>query len=367
MKILIPMLSKYARHGGVTQFLSNFIYGSAEESNVELYDHSGILNDRFRVTVFGKVQNFVRRVVLVRSMLTFPMKVGRYNHVFLNPSLGRQSMKREMFYARCCVEKKVNFSVFFHGWSWEFVESIEQDSQLLQSYVHLLNSANNIFVLASDFKRKLVDWGVSDKLICLEKTTVNDDFIPDSIPTKTEENYLKVLFLARIDREKGVFEAVDAFSKHVEKYPDSTFSIAGDGDCLQELKDYVRDNGVSNVEFVGFADEALKRKLLLEHDVFLFPTYYPEGMPICIFEAMAYGLTIITRPVGGIKDYFEEGKMGTLLPSKNPVDYAEALSYLADNVNIRRATSEYNNNYAKENVASSVVGRRILKKLLNDE
>lgn len=46
-------------------------------------------------------------------------------------------------------------------------------------------------------------------------------------------------------------------------------------------------------------------------------------MPTVVLEAMAFGLPVVTRAVGGLCDFFEDGKMGRITNSMNPMDYAK--------------------------------------------
>jgi glycosyltransferase involved in cell wall biosynthesis len=50
---------------------------------------------------------------------------------------------------------------------------------------------------------------------------------------------------------------------------------------------------------------------LFDCDIFFFP-FYGEGMPISVLEAMAFSMPVITRNVGGIKDFFINGEMVSL-------------------------------------------------------
>ena len=51
--------------------------------------------------------------------------------------------------------------------------------------------------------------------------------------------------------------------------------------------------GTKNINYIGFANEEKKEKLLIEHDVFCLPSKLNEGSPVSIIEALAYSLPII--------------------------------------------------------------------------
>ena len=73
---------------------------------------------------------------------------------------------------------------------------------------------------------------------------------------------------------------------------------------------------------------------------------------------MSYGLPVITRPVGGIKDFFQNGKMGFITESKNPYDFAFFIEKIITNSKLRLQISNYNYNYAKEHFwAEKVISR----------
>jgi glycosyltransferase involved in cell wall biosynthesis len=268
-------------------------------------------------------------------------------------------MHREMYFAKGCIKAGIPFSIFFHGWDWAFSELLDSNSKLRSRYVKLINSSDNIFVLGLSFKDKLVSWGVNENKIYLEKTMVDDDFIPKNPNEFSDKKSIKLLFLSRVTKSKGIFQAVDAFNLHLQANSTSSFTIAGTGEDLEELREYVRSKNVRNINFVGFADDVMKRKLMSNHDVFILPSY-SEGMPISIFEAMSYGLTVITRPVGGIPDYFVEGEMGFSIESLEPVDFAKALNTVVKDIDLRERVSFFNRKYILENVSSSVISNRLL-------
>jgi len=362
MKIYTPVLTRYARHGGVTQFLSNLIGWSLKSNGqYQIFDHTGEVKANFKVNTFSTWKSYVRKISLIWHMIFFASKLKSVDHVLLNPSLGKKSMHREMYYAKKCVMQGKEFSIFFHGWNWEFAAALDTDKNLRAEYISLINHASNIFVLANAFKNKLVSWGGHENKIHLAKSMVNNSLIPEQYNTEFSPTSLKILFLSRVTKSKGIFEAVDAFKLHLTHSPESQFTIAGTGEDLDGLKEYIKVNNIENITFVGFADEEMKRDLMRSHDVFILPSY-SEGMPISIFEAMAFGLTIITRPVGGIPDFFNSN-MGFLIDSLLPEDFSSAMNMIVNDKGLKVKVAQYNHKYVIENVTSDIVSQTIMSKL----
>src|SRR3712207_2970921 len=85
----------------------------------------------------------------------------------------------------------------------------------------------------------------------------------------------------------------------------------------------------------GYVRGADKIAALRTADVYLFPTEYGEGLPISILEAMAMQLQVVTRPVGGIADFFVDGEMGFVSDSVDPTVFADLVERLIDDRQLR--------------------------------
>ena len=82
-------------------------------------------------------------------------------------------------------------------------------------------------------------------------------------------------------------------------------------------------------------------------------------MPTSVLEAMAFGLPIISRPVGGLCDFFKNGKMGELIASHNPEEYANAVDKYFNNITLAKEISRSNHKYAKKHFLASSVAKNI--------
>ena len=63
------------------------------------------------------------------------------------------------------------------------------------------------------------------------------------------------------------------------------------------------------------------------HDLFVFPSLV-EGMPLCLLEAMASGMPVVTTDTCGMADVIEDGRNGLLVKPVDAASFAEAVARL---------------------------------------
>ena len=168
-----------------------------------------------------------------------------------------------------------------------------------------------------------------------------------------------ILYLARIERAKGIYESIQVHRILEEKYRNIKLLIAGDGQELENVRELIKRRNIKNIEILGYVEGKNKRELFINSDIYLFPTSHGEGMPNSVLEAMAFGLPIITRRVGGLKDFFVDGKMGFSTESNNPKDLANLTEKLIVDKDLRKSIAHYSYQYAQENFLASKVVKRI--------
>lgn len=146
------------------------------------------------------------------------------------------------------------------------------------------------------------------------------------------------LFMARLLMEKGVRDFAEAARALKPKYPQVRFALLGRLDanphCITraELDSWL---AAGFVEHWGETPDV--RGYLAEAHVFVLPTYYLEGVPRSIQEAMATGRPIITTDMPGCRDTVEHGVNGFLVPPRDPGTLADAMeSYIRDPVLMKR-------------------------------
>jgi glycosyltransferase involved in cell wall biosynthesis len=114
------------------------------------------------------------------------------------------------------------------------------------------------------------------------------------------------------------------------------------------------------LEFPGFVDLEVKRKLMAAADLFVLPSTL-EGCPISLLEAMAAGRPVVASRVGGIPELVRSSKQGTLVPAKDPEALARAIQDLATDERRRDEIGTYNRTFAKDELSWTRAAERTLE------
>ncbi len=289
--------------------------------------------------------------------------------IHLNPSIEFVSMIRDSIYLRTAKWFGIKVLFFIRGWDDEYFNHNIKKGPLSKYYLKSLKMADRIIVLSKDFKDKLINLGIDKNKIDILSTMVETNKFYTKKDFSPPYN---LLFLARFDKKKGLYETVEAMKYILKVYPDTKLYLVGDGPEFVNIKNYVMENGLNNsIILTGYLKGEEKYKIYKKAHVFIFPSY-TEGFPNVILEAMAAGLPIVTTPVGGLKYAFSEGINGCLIKSMppDPKEIADKVIYLLSHPQIMDKISENNKREAKTKYDISVVLEKIkriyLDMLLNE-
>lgn len=304
---------------------------------------------RFRKNIIASVIAFIYKYIsFIIKLISF-----KPDNILVNVSLKRGFFSRNI-YVRIAKIFKARIITFIHGW--------DDTSEWMLNHKkgkYLIDSSETVIVLASQFKEKLIASGCKSN-IHLTTTKVDDKLVKDFNISAKNYNSKNILFLARIEAAKGIYIALDAIKALQKKDPEITLRVAGTGEELEKAQQYAKTNDIKAI-FLGRLSGTPLIEEFSNAAIYILPTTHGEGMPTSVLESMAFGLPIITRPVGGTCDFFIDGKMGKLIESLDAQDYINALEEILYNPEKQKEISVYNYNYAKEKFYASKVAQELEK------
>lgn len=130
------------------------------------------------------------------------------------------------------------------------------------------------------------------------------------------------VFIARIMREKGIEQYLDAAKALRKKYPYTRFHICGN--CEQAYEQTLRtlqDDGT--VIYHGLVDDIAAMHAGCACTV--HPTFYPEGMSNVLLESCACARPIITTDRAGCREIVDNGINGYVVRQRDSADLIEKL------------------------------------------
>ena len=308
-----------------------------------LYKILQIENFFLEVNLFIIKSSFPSFIGIFLKYFQFILTILKYDVIHLNPSLNRKAVIRDAIFASIVLLSFKKLVIYWHGWDDNFEKKLKKSFFLTKLFDLTFNKAHLSIVLGEVFKSKLYNLGCKNRIV-VETNAAESKYI-ESIRIKEIERdqVINLLFIARLEKAKGIYIAIETLELLNKKDRKFHLTIAGTGSEDNEIIKIAEQN--DRINFVGYVEEQEKHEVLKNADIMFFPTFYPEGMPLTLLEGIMYGLPIITRPEGGITDIVTHRENGYLTSSKNAEDFKDIILKLTqDNSNFKRISS---NNFKK--------------------
>jgi len=312
--------------------------------------------------VLGRSADLLRLHRLIRA--------ERPDLIHHNSSLDLRALLRDVPLARLARFHKIPIFMKFHGTSRFVLSSTNPFVASLRN--SLFRNVDCIGVLSEVEKDELgrACPPVADR-VAVVKNILAEEF---GNVERCEAPAPTVLFISRFIREKGMFDLLRAVPEVLKKCPDVHFTFVGSGSDEGAFEQEVRRlhlNGavervphVSNLETLTFYSSAW---------MFVFPTTFPEGMPMVVAQAMAAGVPIITTPTRFSRSYMREGDHCLYIGYNDPDSIAKQICLLVRDKNLRERMSVNNRGLTGLFSAQQVAGEfvrlyeRMLKRGWNAE
>ena len=200
----------------------------------------------------------------------------------------------------------------------------------------MLAAARLVLVRSRSLARALAELGCPNEKIRLQRTGIPLEEIPFRARLWPNDGAWNFLQAGRLIEKKGFKTSLRAFAAFQQKNPAASFTIAGEGPMLEELRALTHELGIEKrVQFAGFLSQAQLREQFYASHIFLHPSELgadgnQEGVPNGMLEAMASGLPVFATNHGGIPEAVENGASGVLVEERDHAALAAALSTWTD-------------------------------------
>jgi len=285
--------------------------------------------------------------VLIKQVAQLAPAIG-YIHIFypVCPGLGKLYRRGDeictrpfglgcipMMYLRRCCSARHPRSVY----------NIMQQTKL---YLSSYKTLPRIVVASSYMKELMIQNGMEGERVKI----LPPHFISNSNGTEAttpDPNNRNILFVGRLDYEKGIPYLLKAFRTVPQPY---RLIIAGDGSLRSNYIQLAKDLGVADkVQFTGWLSDEELEKAYQRCIATVMPTIMPEPFGKVGIEAMTHGRPVVAFDVGGISDWLKDGYNGFLVPPRDIDQLATRLTQLLSDPQLAKQMGQNGRKYVEQN------------------
>lgn len=208
-----------------------------------------------------------------------------------------------------------------HGWAFKMEGSaaVQRVYAVIERVLSLKTDA--VIAISQDEQDAGIAAGINAKKCHLIHNGIQDQ--PALPASEHDDGRLRVLFVGRLDRQKGVDLLLEAF-RSLE--PDRFELRVVGGQILGKNFEYPTD--LPSVEFRGWKNPAELRDELAWADLVVVPSRW-EGFGLVAVEAMRAQRAVAASNVGGLRDIVVPNETGILFDATSPSEIAAALRLAA--------------------------------------
>lgn len=266
---------------------------------------------------------------LIKGFIVYLALLPFYDIVHIHTSEPPSAIRKCLFVWWAKVWNK-RIIVHFHAFSPD--TTIRSKHQNI--YKYLFNKADVVIVLSNLWKQY-----VNDVFHLGNKVTVVYNPCTTEVTNKQYPKKNQILYAGTVNARKGYADMIKAFATIAKKYPDWEIVFAGNGE-IEQGKNLAKELGLEKqTVFLGWINGDAKDKAFKEATIFCLPSY-AEGFPMAVLDAWAYGLPVITTPVGGIPDIAIDGKNVLLFNPGDTKALALQMERLITNITLRNSIAQ---------------------------
>lgn len=227
--------------------------------------------------------------------------------------------------------KFTNTPCTFTAHGWAFTEGVPEPSRTVYRLLEQLAGpwADRI-ICVSEYDRSLgIIAGIPNNRLLTIYNGV-EDVANELKATPNLSNPVKIVMVARFDKQKDHFTLIEAF----KDIWGAELLLVGDGPNLEDIQILVNQLEMTNrVSFLGYRNDIAN--ILSQAQIFTLISNW-EGFPLVTLEAMRAGLPVVVSSVGGAAEAVVDGVTGYCVPRSDVGLLRECLKRLVSDPQLRQ-------------------------------
>ena len=222
----------------------------------------------------------------------------------------------------------------------------------------------DMFLFQSEFSRDMfVKFGFDKRKTHIIENPYDFNNIEPNFQGK---NY--ILYFGRLSKEKGIHTLLKA----MKTLPEIELKIVGDGPDFKDYVNYVNEQSLSNVSFLGPKWDNELAPIIKDCEIVIVPSEWYEASPYVVLQAFSFGKPVVASNLGGLKDMIVKDENGLLFEPGNENSLAQTIHDLFQQKNLiqkmgARARQVLETKYSPEryyqdtlNVFTDLINKRTL-------
>ncbi|MBT0667227.1 glycosyltransferase family 4 protein [Novosphingobium profundi] len=186
-------------------------------------------------------------------------------------------------------------------------------------YREAVRRARAVFVFNSDDRKEMIRLGIVSETANVVQVPGSGIDLERFAQAPLPRQKLRFLLVGRLMRDKGIYEFLEAAARIKADHDECEFRVLGHYELSNptgiDAAQCARLASQYPVTFIPGCSDV--RPYLEACSVFVLPSYYREGLPRTILEAMAVGRAVITTDMPGCREPIFEGENGYLVEARN--------------------------------------------------
>lgn len=343
------MPEKTAR-GGINACEPPFLR-ELENLGIKVREEIYTFDNDAKISIFQRVKQVWKTAQKFHQIL----REEDFDLLHLNTSFETKAILRDAFSLFWLKKRRAKIFLKFHG---SDVDLLKKANFALWILIRsLIKNSDGIGLLSSEEKRGFVDAGFAEDKFFVVKNALTD-LAQKSFPQVenfSAKNNFRLLFVSRLIPTKGLLETIRAVSILREKGFAVVLDVLGDGETRPLAEDLAKSLEISEfVNFHGHISEEKVQEFYRAGGLLVFPTFHIEGFPMVIFNALQFGLPIVTTRIRAAADYLIEGENCLFCEAQNPESVAQKITEILQNNELREQMGENNRALAREFTAEKI-------------